>query len=208
MSNMAVDLHSLPEGWQSVDAVRNNGPDTLALERYKLRELAEGWPMYRYSESATLCLSHSTYLHTKMPAPTSDACEWENLLSIFHPSAYIYTTWTGRTHHLDFIAASKRGMDAGAFIMHRCHGVSTDIRRDATRAVTKMKATITQRFALEGGEADAESDCRFCFFWEKVEGEWKARFVRHWYEKVSEARAFIHPSAPSEKRLLGLTCAE
>jgi hypothetical protein len=115
----------------------------------------------------------------------SDACEWENLLSIFHPDAYIYTTWTGRTHHRDFIAASQKGMDHGAFIMHRCHGISTDINVEATRAVTKMKATITQRFNLDGIEADAESDCRFCFFWMKMDnGEWKARFVRHWYEKV------------------------
>jgi hypothetical protein len=118
-----------------------------------------------------------------------DACEWDNLKSIFHPDAYIYTTWTGRTHHQDFINASQRGMDAGAFIMHRCHGVTTDITPDATRAVTKMKAAITQRFDLDGAEADAESDCRFCFFWEKqASGEWKARFVRHWYEKVGLGR--------------------
>ncbi|KAF2499976.1 putative pathogenesis associated protein Pep2 [Lophium mytilinum] len=153
------DLHTLPAGSQPTKAVRNNGPDKLALERFKLRELAEGWPMYR------------------------DACEWENLLSIFHPTAYIYTTWTGRTHHLDFIAASKAGMDKGAFIMHRCHGSSTDINTEATRAVTKMKATITQRFEIEGCEVDAESDCRFCFFWEKHDREWRAMFVRHWYEK-------------------------
>nr|KAK5442243.1 hypothetical protein LTR18_006096 [Exophiala xenobiotica] len=154
------DLHSLPAGSRPGNAVRNNGPDNLVLERYKLRELAEGWPAYR------------------------DACEWENLKSIFHPDAYIYTTWTGRTHHLDFIKASQRGMDTGAFIMHRCHGVTSDINLDATRAVTKMKATITQRFNLDGCEADAESDCRFCFFWVKTEaGEWRARYVRHWYEK-------------------------
>ena len=65
------DLHSLPEGWRPENAVRNNGPNDLALERWKLRELAEGWPMYR------------------------DACEWENFESIFAPTAYIYTTWTG-----------------------------------------------------------------------------------------------------------------
>jgi hypothetical protein len=76
-------------------------------------------------------------------------------------------------------------MDNGAFIMHRCHGISTDINVEATRAVTKMKATITQRFDLDGVEADAESDCRFCFFWTKMDnGEWRARYVRHWYEKV------------------------
>ena len=119
-----------------------------------------------------------------MNISSRDACEWENLESIFHPDAYIYTTWTGRTHHRDFIAASKRGMDNGAFIMHRCHGVSTDINMEATRAVTKMKATITQRFVIDDCEVDAESDCRFCFFWTKMHtGDWKARFVRHWYEK-------------------------
>lgn len=80
-------------------------------------------------------------------------------------------------------------MDNGAFIMHRCNGATTDINHQATRAVTKLKAIITQRFNLDGCEVDAESDCRFCFFFEKgtdqvtdiAEGEWRARFVRHWY---------------------------
>ncbi|GFF55617.1 uncharacterized protein ATEG_07673.1 [Aspergillus udagawae] len=167
------DLHTLPAGSRPEHAIRNNGPSHLALERYKLRELAEGWPCYR------------------------DACEWENLRSIFHPDAHIYTTWTGLTHHLQFIEASKAGMDNGVFIMHRVHGSTTDIDPSGVRAVTKMKATITQRFSglrcASGGtcEADAESDCRFIFFWEKVadpaypemDQQWRARFVRHWYEK-------------------------
>ena len=147
--------------------MRNNGPNELALERWKLRELAEGWPMYR------------------------DACEWENLESIFAPDAYIYTTWTGKTFYKDFIELSKAGMDKGAFIMHRCLGASTDINPDATRAVTKLKSIITQRFVLDGCEVDADADCRFCFFFEKgtdqvtdiPKGEWRARYVRHWYEK-------------------------
>ncbi|KAJ5182095.1 pea pathogenicity protein 2 [Penicillium cf. viridicatum] len=153
------DLHSLPEGSRPLGVIRNNGPDVLAIERFKLRELAEGWPMYR------------------------DACEWENFASIFHPGAYVYTTWSGRVNYESFIQASKDGMDCGAFIMHRCHGCTTDINVDATRAVTKLKATITQRCLLEGCEVDAESDCRFAFFWEKVDGKWGARYVRHWYEK-------------------------
>lgn len=167
------DLHTLPAGSRPERAIRNNGPSDLALERYKLRELAEGWPCYR------------------------DACEWENLRSIFHPDAHIYTTWTGLTHHLQFIEASKTGMDNGVFIMHRIHGSTTDIDPSGVRAVTKMKATITQRFSglpcVSGDtcEADAESDCRFIFFWEKLDGseypeldqQWRARFVRHWYEK-------------------------
>lgn len=155
-----VDLHSLPEDSRPTEAIiRNNGPDDLALERFKLRELAEGWPCYR------------------------DACEWENFASIFHPGAQLYTTWSGRVAYNDFIAISKSGMDKGAFIMHRCHGTTTDINPGGTRAVTKMKATITQRFTIDGAEVDAESDCRFCYFWEKVDGKWGARYVRHWYEK-------------------------
>lgn len=118
-----------------------------------------------------------------------DSCEWDNLRSIFHPDAYIYTSWSGKVHYEDFIQASQRGMDKGAFIMHRCHGITTDITLDASRAVTKMKATITQRFNIQGAEVDAESDCRFIFFWTRLqnpvtgESDWKARFVRHWYEK-------------------------
>ncbi|KIV78941.1 hypothetical protein PV11_06539 [Exophiala sideris] len=52
-----------------------------------------------------------------------------------------------------------------------------------------MKATITQRFLLDGCEVDAESDCRFLFFWENNRDEksgdsaWEAEHVRHWYEK-------------------------
>lgn len=79
-------------------------------------------------------------------------------------------------------------MDKGAFIMHRCYGTTTDISPDGLRAVTKMKACITQRFTLDGCLVDAECECRFCFFWQKdtdgeLAGQWRARFVRHWYEK-------------------------
>ncbi|KAL2285580.1 hypothetical protein FJTKL_07611 [Diaporthe vaccinii] len=114
------DLHSLPDGWlPGKEILRNNGPDNLVIERLKLRELAKGWPCYR------------------------DACEWENFASIFHEDAYVYTTWSGRVKHTDFIEGSK----------------------------------------ADGCEVHAEADCRFIFFFEKKEGRWGARFVRHWYEK-------------------------
>lgn len=57
-----------------------------------------------------------------------------------------FHSWTGRTAIADFITASQKGMDNGAFIMHRIHGSSVDLAGD--RAVVKMKATITQRFVL------------------------------------------------------------
>jgi hypothetical protein len=125
------------------------------------------------------------YCRTKAYTSSSDACEWENLESIFMPDAHIYTTWTGKTHYADFLEMSKKGMDRGAFIHHRIHGSTTDINTDATRAVTKMKATISQRFVLKSAdgkdcEVDAESDCRFCFFFMRNKtNEWKARWVRH-----------------------------
>lgn len=48
-----------------------------------------------------------------------------------------------------------------------------------------MKATITQRFSIDGIEADAESDCRFVFFWSRdaKTSDWGANYVRHFYEK-------------------------
>jgi SnoaL-like domain len=88
LTNMP-DRHSLPKGTWPEKAIRNNGPNDLALERYKIRELAEGWPLYRF-------------------VPTlSDHCEWENFESLFHPDAYVYATWTRRTAIADFIKTSK-----------------------------------------------------------------------------------------------------
>lgn len=87
-------------------------------------------------------------------------------------------------HYAKFIEFSKAGMDKGAFIMHRCNGATTDITPDGKRAVTKLKAVITQRFTIDGCEVDVEADCRFCFFFARdAAGDWKARLVRHWYEK-------------------------
>ena len=83
--------------------------------------------------------------------------------------------------------------------MHRCLGATTDINEEASRAVTKLKAIITQRFVLQGCEVDVDCDCRFCFFFEKgteqvsdiPSGEWRARYVRHWYEK--DKLIFLNP---------------
>jgi hypothetical protein len=115
------DLHSLPVGTRPTNAIRNNGPDDLVLERFKLRELAEGWPMYR-------CVVRRSCLLLTLISPFGrDAREWENFRSIFHPGAFIYTTWTGRISVEDFVKVSQDGMDDGAFIMHRVHGSSVDL---------------------------------------------------------------------------------
>ncbi|KAK4570415.1 hypothetical protein LTR86_002495 [Recurvomyces mirabilis] len=115
-----------------------------------------------------------------------DYCEWENLASLFAPEAILYTSWAGKKHYQDFIEMSMAATDDGAFIMHRCLGASTDIDPAGTRAVTQMKAIITQRFVLDGCEVDVDAECSFCFFVEKgtdtvhdIEaGEWRARFEK------------------------------
>ncbi|OJD21841.1 hypothetical protein ACJ73_06815, partial [Blastomyces percursus] len=102
------------------------------------------------------------------------------------PDAYVYTTWTGRVHYLDVIKASPDGMDAGAFIMHRVHGCTTDINPTATRAVTKMKVTITQRFTINSRNDDGSGNGSGNGSYEEKNAETQvrgARFVRHWYEK-------------------------
>jgi len=41
------DLHTLHAGSRPETAIRNNGPAELVIERIKLRELVEGWPLYQ-----------------------------------------------------------------------------------------------------------------------------------------------------------------
>lgn len=84
--------------------------------------------------------------------------------------------------------------------MHRECGTLVELNSEGTRAVGKMKATITQRFsmAVEQGkhsltpasddsekvEFDVDCDCRFIFFCEKdAAGAWKTHYVKLDYDK-------------------------
>lgn len=51
------------------------------------------------------------------------------------------------------------------------------------RGLGKMKATITQRFTLQGIPVDIDCDCRFIFFCKLENNEWKAQYVKLFYEK-------------------------
>lgn len=46
-----------------------------------------------------------------------------------------------------------------------------------------MKATITQRFVMDGIPIDIDCDCRFIFFCKKEDNEWKVQYVKLFYEK-------------------------
>ena len=74
--------------------------------------------------------------------------------------------------------------------MHRENGTLVDLNPSTNRAVGKMKATITQRFDIEGIKFDMECDCRFIFFCHKSptskssgRPEWKTQYVKLFYEK-------------------------
>ncbi len=109
-----------------------------------------------------------------------------------------YVAWSGPRPVDDFIAISKAGKEMGVFIMHRECGTLVELNRRNNRAIGKMKATITHRFKFspatgtkaatpdtETAEFDVDCDCRFIFFCEKnpTTGQWKAKYVKLFYEK-------------------------
>lgn len=113
----------------------------------------------------------------------------------------------------DFIEISKEGKDRGDFIMHRECGTLVDYSAEHGRAIGKMKATITQRFQTPaslattdcpiGTEFDVDCDCRFIFFCLKdpeARGDWKAKYVKLFYEKdkVVPVDGLHAPSFPKQ----------
>ncbi|KAK9898055.1 catabolic 3-dehydroquinase [Cystobasidium minutum MCA 4210] len=147
-----------------------NGTNEDALERWKCRELMEGFPAHR------------------------DACEWTKMRALFaEKDAYVFTTWSGGVPIDEFIKISEIGYGKGVKIAHRVNGGTVDVAVSGPyagkRALGKLKATITQRFIMDSTtegekcEVDIEADCRLCFFMEKHNGEWKNHFFKGFYEK-------------------------
>lgn len=174
-----------------------NGGTSQLLDRFAVTELCKGWPVYR------------------------DNSEWMNYRDLFTDSAKVWTTWSGPLHIDDFIAVSKKGKAAGVFISHRECGTLAELSiDDPTRAVGKMKATITQRFRFpiaaenktnnaadsngtqEYVEFDVDCDCRFIFFCTKATGEWKTQYVKLFYEKdkIVPSNGHTAPEITAEER--------
>ncbi|KAJ5591596.1 uncharacterized protein N7459_001965 [Penicillium hispanicum] len=100
-----------------------------------------------------------------------------------HSLKYEYKAWAGGLPIDEFIDVSIKGRDNGDFIAHRECGTLANVNIDAGRAIGKMKATITQRFTIQGIPVDIDCDCRFIFFCKKEGGDWKAQYVKLFYEK-------------------------
>jgi hypothetical protein len=123
---------------------------------------------------------------TLAPGLYRDAAEWSNYASMFHPSAFITTSWTqGRLK--DFIESSKEGFEKQAphgpfpYILHRICGQTVDLQGD--RAISKMKVTIACRILIDGIEMDNEADTRFFFFLSKEGGRWGVMFMTLLFDK-------------------------
>ncbi|KAL3464872.1 catabolic 3-dehydroquinase [Aspergillus heterothallicus] len=142
-----------------------NGTPEEVLDRHCVAELAKGWPVYR------------------------DSSEWKHYRDCFaEEGGYIFTTWSGGMTIDDFIETSIKSRANGDFIMHRENGTLVDLNPETARAVAKMKATITQRFNIDGIEYDVDCDCRFIMFCKKVSQmpgppAWKIKFKKLIYEK-------------------------
>ncbi|ODV94030.1 hypothetical protein PACTADRAFT_59921 [Pachysolen tannophilus NRRL Y-2460] len=155
-----TEKETQPSVWSHI-----NGPESEVLDRIRVSELCKGWPVYR------------------------DASEWNNFRDLFvDEGGYIFTTWSGGVTVDEFIEVSKKGRARGDFIMHREIGTLVDLNPKNGRAVGKMKATITQRFNIDGIPVDIECDTRFIFFVRKVsEGPngpvWKVQYYKVFYEK-------------------------
>ncbi|OTA99352.1 hypothetical protein M426DRAFT_325216 [Hypoxylon sp. CI-4A] len=99
--------------------------------------------------------------------------------------------WSKRQTIDDFIQKSKQGKSNGDFIMHRECGTLVEYNPSTSRAVGKMKATITQRFKIGGDDAmgiepivfDVDCDSRFHFFCFRDNDTWRVKYVKLIYEK-------------------------
>ena len=68
--------------------------------------------------------------------------------------------------------------------MHRENGSLVDLNLGKGRAIGKLKATITQRFTIQGMQCDVDCDVRFIFFCLRdANSDWKCKYYKSFYEK-------------------------
>ncbi|EER42334.1 catabolic 3-dehydroquinase [Histoplasma capsulatum H143] len=155
----------------SENAIRNNGPDAIALERFKLCELAEGLATYWSNNKRKLI----NRLH---PTPTQlGEKPWIGEKSgVYLPPGCTLKHGPDWLHSPPCLRHGVSSWDACSY-MHRIHGITVHSNLEATRAVTKMKATTTQRFRnlpeIAQQQPLMSDTCCFSYLWDKGEG-WQA----------------------------------
>lgn len=169
-----------PQESEKVHSNNINGTNDEILARQCIQELCKGWPVYRdFSEwhnYRSLFTKEGAYVWTS-------ECTFTDTVGILDPGADINAAWSGGLSIEKFIEVSIAGRARGDNIAHRENGVLANVNLKTGRGIGKMKATITQRFTMQGIPIDIDCDCRFIFFC-KLEGkEWKAQYVKLFYEK-------------------------
>ncbi|KAM6505374.1 hypothetical protein FSOLCH5_014594 [Fusarium solani] len=161
MSSDLYDVPDRPAHLYARGASRNNrsGTDTDALERFKIREICEGYPLYR------------------------DVSDWENFRSIFHEDAYVATS-ISEGHIVDHIALMQRHKASQKkspfYVIHHVLGQAVELQDH--RATNQMKVFIVIRTEIDGVEVDCEVAARMFFLLEKRSEQWGIVFFTVLYE--------------------------
>jgi len=130
---------------------------TADADRFAIRELVENWALWR------------------------DAGDWERFATVWHPTeGWMTATWFQGPAQ-DFIAASRRGLEAGVSILHFLGGHTADVAGE--RAIAQTKMTINQRAEIDGVAVDVVCTGRFYDFCARHEGQWKIVRRQPIYEK-------------------------
>jgi hypothetical protein len=125
-------------------------------DRLEIRELVEKWVVWR------------------------DAGDWERFRTVWSDDGRMMATWTQGTAD-EFIARSKAGWEKGVKILHFLGGQSIDVA--ATRAISQVKMTITQRAVVHDVEVDVVCTGRFYDFLERRDGRWQLVLRQPIYEQ-------------------------
>jgi hypothetical protein len=125
-------------------------------DRLEIRELVENWVVWR------------------------DAGDWERFRTVWSDDGRMMATWTQGTAD-EFIARSKAGWEKGVKILHFLGGQSIDVA--ATRAISQVKMTITQRAVVHDVEVDVVCTGRFYDFLERRDGRWQLVLRQPIYEQ-------------------------
>ncbi|KAI9154780.1 PEP2-like protein [Paramyrothecium foliicola] len=161
---MPSDLYEVPDRPAHLytrAATRNSqsGGDAATLERFKIREICEGYPLYR------------------------DVSDWENFRAIFHDDAYVATSVSEGLidDHIALMQRHKAAQKKAPFyVIHHVLGQAVELQNH--RAVSQMKVFIVARTEIDGVEVDCEVAARMFFLLEKRNEKWGIVFFTALYE--------------------------
>jgi hypothetical protein len=109
-----------------------------------------------------------------------DARMWDRLYSVWHKDGVMMATWFQGTID-EFIEANKRSYERGFRAVHLLGGISIDVK--GRRAISQVKAAISQRDLVENVVCDVVCTTRFYDFLEKRKGRWGIVLRQPIYEK-------------------------